>query len=106
MNTMDDLRSELFLTLASLRKGETDVATAKAIAEISQAVINTAKAEADFARATGQVVCSGLINTAAPVQLPAPPAAPLSLSAGNVERQTTKHGYVEKTGNITRHTLK
>lgn len=66
MNTMDDLRKMLFDTIADLRGGKTDSATAKTVAELSQAIINTAKAEADFARATGQAVSSGLIKQAEP----------------------------------------
>ena len=63
MKTMDDLRSVIFETIDDVRKGKLDAATAKAISELSQNVINSAKAEADYARATGQVVRSGLIST-------------------------------------------
>ena len=74
MKTMDDLRSVIFDTIDDVRKGKLDAATAKAISELSQNVINSAKAEADYARATGQVVRSGLISTeqAAPPS-PRPP---------------------------------
>lgn len=70
MQTMDDLRAMLFDTIADLRAGKTDAAIAKTVAELSQSIINTAKAEADFARATGQAVSSGLIKQAEPARTP------------------------------------
>ncbi|HML83286.1 MAG TPA: hypothetical protein PKE37_16145, partial [Thiomonas arsenitoxydans] len=63
MKTMDDLRSVIFDTIDDVRKSKIDAATARAISDLAQNVINSAKAEADYARATGQVVRSGLIST-------------------------------------------
>lgn len=103
MNTMDDLRRELFETISALREGKTDVSTAKAISELSQTVINTAKAEAEYARSTGLVVSSGLIAVAEAV--PAAPnvkAAPLK----DLVRFATTNGYAETQNGVTRHTLK
>ncbi len=108
MKTMDDLRSVIFDTIDDVRKGKLDAATAKAISELSQNVINSAKAEADYARATGQVVRSGLISTeqaAPPLAAPAAdalPAAPTSVTRTHTDRGTV----IEREGNRTRHILK
>lgn len=108
MKTMDDLRSVIFDTIDDVRKGKLDAATAKAISELGQNIINSAKAEADYARATGQVVRSGLISTeqAAP-PLAAPAADALPAATTSVTRTHTARGTViERKGNRTRHILK
>ena len=113
MKTMDDLRSVIFDTIDDVRKSKIDAATARAISDLAQNVINSAKAEADYARATGQVVRSGLISTepAAP-PLPAPTAAqplaaPTAAAPTSVTRTHTERGTViEREGNRTRHILK
>lgn len=113
MKTMDDLRSVIFDTIDDVRKSKIDAATARAISDLAQSVINSAKAEADYARATGQVVRSGLISTepAAP-PLPAPTAAqpiaaPTAAAPASVTRTHTERGTViEREGNRTRHILK
>lgn len=73
MKTMDDLRATLFGAIEDLRKGKLEVAAAKTVAELGQTIINTAKAESDYARATGQTVVSGLITATA---APAPESEP------------------------------
>jgi len=113
VKTMDDLRSVIFDTIDDVRKSKIDAATARAISDLAQNVINSAKAEADYARATGQVVRSGLISTepAAP-PLPAPTAAqplaaPTAAAPASVTRTHTDRGTViEREGNRTRHLLK
>jgi len=113
VKTMDDLRSVIFDTIDDVRKSKIDAATARAISDLAQNVINSAKAEADYARATGQVVRSGLISTepAAP-PLPAPTAAqplaaPTAAAPASVTRTHTDRGTViEREGNRTRHILK
>ena len=113
MKTMDDLRSVIFDTIDDVRKSKIDAATARAISDLAQNVINSAKAETDYARATGQVVRSGLISTepAAP-PLPAPTAAqplaaPTAAAPASVTRTHTDRGTViEREGNRTRHILK
>lgn len=113
MKTMDDLRSVIFDTIDDVRNNKLDAATARAISDLAQNVINSAKAEADYARATGQVVRSGLISTepAAPA-LPAPTAAhplaaPTAAAPASVTRTHTDRGTViEREGNRTRHILK
>lgn len=85
-NTTDDLRTILFDTMRAVRNGKCDIATAKAVSDLGQTVINTVKAETEFARATGQVVASNLIG------------APIT-------RTPTAHGVKEIEGNITRHRM-
>lgn len=45
-----DLRHELFDTIAKLKSGEIDIATAKAINSVGQTIVNSAKVEVDFLR--------------------------------------------------------
>lgn len=75
MPTLDDLREQLFETLKDLRAKDKpmDVERAKAISEVAQTFINSAKAEVDFVKATGadaaELPVFGVRKTAA---LPAP----------------------------------
>lgn len=54
-NNIDTLREHLFATLDGLRnKAEPlDIDRAKAISEVAQVIINSAKVEVDYAKATG-----------------------------------------------------
>ena len=53
MSNLTTLREALFATLKGVQDGSICVEKAKAIGEISQVIINTAKVEVDFARANG-----------------------------------------------------
>lgn len=55
-NTLEDLREHLFETLKALRDKEQPMSIdrAKAIADVAQTVINSAKAEVDYIKATDQ----------------------------------------------------
>ena len=53
MSNIDTLRNVLFSTLEELKSGKINVEKAKAISDVSQTIINTAKVEVDFARANG-----------------------------------------------------
>jgi len=86
-HTMDTLRGHLFDALDGLKTGALDVSVARAMSGVAQTIIESAKAEADFARATGQRVESTLINAT-----PAP-----------IERQKIATGTLERQGNVTRH---
>lgn len=80
-NNVEALRDSLFDTMAKLKDGKIDVATAKAAADLGQTIINTAKVEIDFARVTKTDVGSTFITrriTALPVP-GAPPSAPAQL---------------------------
>lgn len=54
-NNIETLRMHLFETLAALKDKDSpmDIERAKAISEVSQVIINTAKVEVQFAQATG-----------------------------------------------------
>lgn len=48
-----DLRDSLFETMELLKTGKIDVATAKAMSDIGQTIINSAKTEIDYIKAVG-----------------------------------------------------
>lgn len=62
-NKIDDLRNHLFATLEAL--GDTDkpmeINRAKAIAEVAQAIINSAKVEIDFLRTVDGAIASDFL---------------------------------------------
>lgn len=55
-NKIEDLRNHLFATLEALADDENpmDLDRAKAIAEVAQVVINSAKVEVDYLKVTGE----------------------------------------------------
>ena len=61
-NKIEDLRNHLFETLERLKEGDIDIATAKAMADVGQVIINSAKIEIDFIRVTGSNKDSGFIK--------------------------------------------
>jgi hypothetical protein len=72
-HNINDLRATLFETLQGVRDGSVSVDTAKAISELSQNIINTAKVEIDYLKAGGNVT-SEFIEMK-PIE-PPPPAGP------------------------------
>lgn len=62
-NKIEDLRNHLFATIEDLRDTEKpmDIQRAKAIAEVAQTIINSAKVEVDFIEATGATRGTGFI---------------------------------------------
>lgn len=52
-NKIEDLRNHLFETLERLKDGDMEIDRAKAIAEVSSAIIDTAKVEIAFLREVG-----------------------------------------------------
>lgn len=50
-NKIQDLRNHLFETLEMLKDGDMDVSTASAIADVSRAIIDTAKVEIQYIKA-------------------------------------------------------
>lgn len=54
-NKIEDLRNHLFATLESLQDEEApmDINRAKAIADVAQVIVNSAKIEVDFIKSTG-----------------------------------------------------
>lgn len=76
-NTIDTLRGHLFDTLAALRDPDNpmELDRAKAVAEVAQTIINTAKVEVEYARVTGTRTASTFLP--APEQPdPGKPALP------------------------------
>jgi hypothetical protein len=53
MNTIDKLREHLFDTMQALKDGDMDVEDARAMSDIAQTVINSAKVEVEYLRAVG-----------------------------------------------------
>lgn len=76
MNNMTDLRAALFDTLRGIQEGKVDLDKAKAINELGKTLVDSARAENDYIRATGANAGSGFI---------APPALP-SLPGSTSER--------------------
>lgn len=62
-NKIEDLRNHLFATLESLQDEDKpmDIERAKAIADVAQVIVNSAKVEVDFLRTTGREQGSGFI---------------------------------------------
>lgn len=54
-NKIDDLRNHLFATIESLLDEEKpmDIYRAQAVADVAQVIVNSAKVEVDFLKATG-----------------------------------------------------
>lgn len=63
-NRMVDLRNHLFATLESLQDPDNpmDLDRAKTIADVAQTLINSAKVEVDFLRATEQHRGTGFLD--------------------------------------------
>lgn len=65
---IEALREHLFATLEGLQSKDNpmEIERAKAVAEVAQTIINSAKVEVEHLRVTGQVGGSGFIPLAAP----------------------------------------
>jgi hypothetical protein len=75
-NKIEDLRNHLFATLEALsdKADPMPIDRAKAIAEVGQVIVNSAKVECEFIKATGQDKGTGFIDPKP--QVPALPSAP------------------------------
>lgn len=62
-NKIEDLRDHLFATLEALQDEDKpmELDRAKAIADVAQTIINSAKVEVDFIKATGETSQTGFI---------------------------------------------
>ena len=62
-NKIDDLRNHLFETLEALKDDEKpmELARAKAIADVAQVIINSAKLENEFLKITGAIRSTGFV---------------------------------------------
>ncbi|MDE3022956.1 MAG: hypothetical protein KGI54_14050 [Pseudomonadota bacterium] len=105
-NDIDTLRDNLFETLAALRDKENpmDIDRAKAISDVAQTIINSAKVEVDYMRITGGISASGFIQNVSVRKLP-PPAAP-SLPANNESGTSQTHDITHPKPGVTVHKIK
>lgn len=62
-NKIEDLRNHLFETLELLKDPDKpmEIERAEAVAKVAQVIVNSAKVEVDFARATGCTVAGGFL---------------------------------------------
>jgi hypothetical protein len=62
-NKIEDLRNHLFATLEALQDEEKpmEIDRAKTIADVAQVIVNSAKIEVDFIKATGRSQGTGFI---------------------------------------------
>lgn len=61
---IDDVREALFKALDGLADKTLDIERAKAISEVAQTIINSAKVEVDYRRVTGQTGESKFLESA------------------------------------------
>lgn len=61
---IEDLRETLFDTIEGIKAGKIDVEKAKAITNIAQVIVNSAKAEVDFLKNVSQQGNTGFIGAA------------------------------------------
>lgn len=61
MSDINELREHLFATLRGLKDGSVNVDQARAVSDVAQVLINTAKVEVDYLRATGQQSGTGFV---------------------------------------------
>ena len=60
--TVKDLRESLFVVLEGLKDGTMEIDKAKAITNVAQTIVNSAKVEVDFIKAVGGIATgSGFI---------------------------------------------
>lgn len=62
-NRIEDLRDHLFETLEALKDDDTpmDIARAKTIADVARVIVESAKVEVEFLKATGAAQSTGFI---------------------------------------------
>ncbi|MEI7291217.1 hypothetical protein WCQ02_03570 [Paraburkholderia tropica] len=91
MSTITDLREQLMQTLADLRDRDNpmDVDRARAVAQVANVLVDTAKVEVDYIKATGAVGDSLFISP-----LNSDPSRLLNNSKGDIERTPT--GFVHR----------
>ena len=79
-HTISDLRSVLFETLQQVKSGSMELDRAKTVSEVAQTIINTARIEVDYAKATGADVSSGFIEQQR-TRISGEPPRPMSLAS-------------------------
>lgn len=82
-SNVNDLREHLFAALKGLKDGTVDVEKAKAMSEVAQVIINSAKVEVEFAKATGTTSGTGFL----PIEREVEPATlPKGITGVHVHR--------------------
>lgn len=66
MNDVNALRKHLFEAIEGVKSKAISIEQAKAVADLSQTIINSVKVEVDYARVTGGDTPSGFLSLAAP----------------------------------------
>lgn len=103
MNDITNLRNVLFETLDALRNKENplDIERAKMINETAQTIINSAKVEVDFIRATGSAGATQFLSTPKP-------ALEGKTEDGDSTKATTATatGIAKRDGNVTVHKMR
>lgn len=61
-NKIEDLRNHLFETIEMLKDGDIEIDKAKAISEVAQVIINSAKVEVQFLKEMGSNKHTGFIQ--------------------------------------------
>jgi len=61
-NNIEELRSILFDTIREVKRGEIDLDKAKAIENLSQTIINSAKVEVDYMRVTDKTTGTAFLE--------------------------------------------
>ena len=61
-NKIEDLRNHLFEVIEMLKDKDIDIDTSKAICDVSQVIVNTAKVEVQFIREMGSNNTTGFIQ--------------------------------------------
>lgn len=81
-NTLEDLREHLFETLKALRDKESpmSIERARAISDVAQTVINSAKAEVDYLKASGEANATLPVFESKEGKLPALPAGVVGIT--------------------------
>jgi hypothetical protein len=69
-NSIEDLRTHLFDALRGLKNNTVDVEKAKAMSDVAQTIINSAKVEVEYIKASG-AKGSGFLDGCAAPTLPA-----------------------------------
>lgn len=105
MNDIAELRTHLFDTLRGLRSKENpmDIDRARAVSEVAKTLIDSARVEVDFLRATGETRGTGFIALEDGAS-DATPGKPLKIVDRDKGTQTTVE--ILEGARVTRHTAR
>lgn len=67
-NNIDELRGHLFDTLRGLKDGSVSVENAQAMSLVGKTIIDTAKVEIEFTKASGETVESKFLEQGKPIE--------------------------------------